>query len=193
MNPSFPTDMKNPPEFSLSPAGLLESCDPIHSLLVTATVAKIKMESRQADVPPTAAVAGTMTRIWHIMPVVVVPAVAAVTWRVVTATVAGSVMAGAVTWRVVTAAVARCVMAAAMPGTVPTAMTGAMAGGVMISRLHRGRRDDGEAGGDGQEGDERFHEVLGVGLESSPRMCGMSFGRGAHSSIQSTHRFFTIS
>lgn len=190
MNHHFPSSTKNPPESSLSPAGLVESFDPVHSLLVTATAAKIKMESRQADVTTTAAVAGTMTRIWHIMPVVVVPAVAAVTWRVVTATVARSVVAGAVTWRVMTTAVARCVMAAAMPGTVPTAMTGTMTGGVMISRLHRSRSEDGEAGGDGQEGDELFHEVFGVGLESSPRMCGMAFGRGAHEFIQSTHRLF---
>jgi hypothetical protein len=33
-----------------------------------------------------------------------------------------------------------------------------------ISRLHRGRSEDGEAGGDGQEGDELFHDALDLGL-----------------------------
>jgi hypothetical protein len=201
MKPPFSSSTKNPPEFSLSPAGLLESCDPIHSLLVTTTAAKIQMEPRQADVRTSAAaVAVAMTWVRNVMPVAAVPAVAAMTWRVVAASampgtvsaaVAGRVMAAiampaavarrvmaaampgtvsaAVAGRVMAAiampaAVARRVMAAAMPGTVSAAMAGTMAGGMTISRLHRGRSEEGEAGGDGQESDEIFHDALGFGL-----------------------------
>lgn len=155
MNHHFPSSTKNPPESSLSPAGLVESFDPVHSLLMAAAAAKIKMESRQADVSTAAAVAVAMTWVRNVMPVAAVPAAAAMTRRVV----AAIAMTGAVS-----AAVAGRVMAAAMPGTVSAAMAGTMAGGMTISRLHRGRSEDGEAGGDGQEGDELFHDALDLGL-----------------------------
>ncbi len=150
--------MKNPPEISLSPAGLLESCDSFHSLLMTATAAKVEMKSRQADVCAAAAavMTGAMPRIRNIMPVAAVPAVAAMTRPVV---------AGTMAWRVVPA-----VMAGAMTRIVSVAVAGTMTAavtataGMMISRLHRGRREDGEAGGDGQEGDELFHDALDLGL-----------------------------
>lgn len=130
--------------------------------LVTATAAKIKMESRQADVAAgAAAMAGAMTRIRHIMPVAAVPAVAAVTWGVVSAA-----MAGAVTWRVVPAAVA-----GAMTGIVSPAMARAMTRGVAISRLHSGRGEDGEAGSDSQEGDEFFHVALGLSVRRQSAAC----------------------
>jgi hypothetical protein len=35
---------------------------------------------------------------------------------------------------------------------------------MMISRLHSGRSEDGEAGGDSQESDEFFHDALVFGL-----------------------------
>jgi hypothetical protein len=170
MKPPFSSSTKNPPEFSLSPAGLLESCDPIHSLLVTTTAAKIQMEPRQADVRTSAAaVAVAMTWVRNVMPVAAVPAVAAMTWRVVAASAMPGTVSAAVAGRVMAAiampaAVARRVMAAAMPGTVSAAMAGTMAGGMTISRLHRGRSEEGEAGGDGQESDEIFHDALGFGL-----------------------------
>lgn len=169
MKQLFPPSTKNPPESSLSPAGLVESFDPVHSLLVAATAAKIKMESRQADVSAAAAVAGAMARIRNVMPVAAVPAAAAMTRRVVAAIAMTGAVSAAVAGRVMAAiampaAVARCVMAAAMPGTVSAAMAGTMAGGMTISRLHRGRSEDGEAGGDGQEGDELFHDALDLGL-----------------------------
>lgn len=170
MKPPFSSSTKNPPELSLSPAGLLESCDPIHSLLVTTTAAKIQMEPRQADVRTSAAaVAVAMTWVRNVMPVAAVPAAAAMTRRVVAAIAMTGAVSAAVAGRVMAAiampaAVARCVMAAAMPGTVSAAMAGTMAGGMTISRLHRGRSEDGEAGGDGQESDEIFHDALGFGL-----------------------------
>ena len=169
MNHHFPPSTKNPPESSLSPAGLVESFDPVHSLLMAATAAKIKMESRQADVSAAAAVAGAMARIRNVMPVAAVPAAAAMTRRVVAAIAMTGAVSAAVAGRVMAAiampaAVARRVMAAAMPGTVSAAMAGTMAGGMTISRLHRGRSEDGEAGGDGQESDEIFHDALGFGL-----------------------------
>ncbi len=143
--------------------------------LVTATAAKIKMESRQADVASAAAaMAGAMTRIRHIMPVAAVSAVAAVTWGVVAGAVARRVVspavAGAVTWRVMPASVA-----GAMTGMVSSAvartMTGAMTGGVTVSRLHSGRSEDGEAGSDGQEGDEFFHVALGLSVRRQSAAC----------------------
>lgn len=170
MKPPFSSSTKNPPELSLSPAGLLESCDPIHSLLVTTTAAKIQMEPRQADVRTSAAaVAVAMTWVRNVMPVAAVPAAAAMTRRVVAAIAMTGAVSAAVAGRVMAAiampaAVARCVMAVAMPGTVSAAMAGTMAGGMTISRLHRGRSEDGEAGGDGQESDEIFHDALGFGL-----------------------------
>lgn len=169
MNHHFPSSTKNPPESSLSPAGLVESFDPVHSLLMAAAAAKIKMESRQADVSTAAAVAVAMTWVRNVMPVAAVPAAAAMTRRVVAAIAMTGAVSAAVAGRVMAAiampaAVARCVMAAAMPGTVSAAMAGTMAGGMTISRLHRGRSEDGEAGGDGQESDEIFHDALGFGL-----------------------------
>lgn len=126
--------------------------------LVTAMPAKIKMESRQADVASTAAaMAGAMTRIGNVMPVAAVSAVAAVTWGVV---------AGAVTWRVMPAALAR-----AMTGMVSPTMARTMTGRVTVSRLHSGRSEDGEAGSDGQEGDEFFHVALGLSVRRQSAAC----------------------
>ena len=139
--------------------------------LVTATAAKIKMESRQTDVASAAAaMAGAVPRIRHIIPVAAVPAVAAVTWGVVAGAVARRVvsaaMAGAVTWRVIPAAVA-----GAMTGMVSPAVAGTMTGGMMISRLHSGRSEDGEAGSDRQEGDELFHVALGLSVRRQSAAC----------------------
>lgn len=165
MPPSFPSDaIKKPAGASILRQACLETGHPLPGL-VTATAAKIKMESRQADVAlATAVTARAMTGIRNVMPVAAVPAVAAMTWRVVaagamTGTVPASmtrcvVIAGTMT-RVVPAAVAR-----TMTGVVPVAMTG----GVTVSRLHSGRSEDGEAGSDCQESDELFHDALDFGL-----------------------------
>ncbi len=143
MRQLFPSSAKKTPEVSLSPAGLVESFDPVHALLMTATAAKIKMEARQADVALAAAVmAGAMTPIWNVVPVAAAPAIAAMTWRVVTA----GTMTG--------------VVPAAVAGTMPVTMIGK----VTVSRLHSGRNEDGEAGSDRQEGDELFHNALCLGL-----------------------------
>ena len=158
MKSSFPTSTKNPPEFSHSPAGLLESCDPIHSLLVAATAAKIKMESRQADVSTAAAATGTMAGAVTAAMTRCVVASRAMT-GIVTTAMTRRVVAGAVAWRVVPATVAGA-MTAVVVGTMTAAMTRTV--GMMISRLHRSSREDGEAGSDGQEGDELFHDDLGL-------------------------------
>lgn len=130
-----------------------------------------EMESRQTDVASAAAaMAGAVPRIRHIIPVAAVPAVAAVTWGVVAGAVARRVvsaaMAGAVTWRVIPAAVA-----GAMTGMVSPAVAGTMTGGMMISRLHSGRSEDGEAGSDRQEGDELFHVALGLSVRRQSAAC----------------------
>lgn len=165
MNPFFPPGaIKKPAGASILRQACLETGHPLPGL-VTATAAKIKMESRQADVAlATALMAGAMTGIRNVMLVAAVPAVAAMTWRIVaagamTGTVSASmircvVIAGTMTG-VVPAAVAR-----TMAGVVPVAMSG----GVSVSRLHCGRSEDGEAGSDRQESDELFHDALGLGL-----------------------------
>jgi hypothetical protein len=171
MRQLFPSSAKKPPEVSLSPAGLVESFDPVHALLMTATAAKIKMEARQADVALAAAVmAGAMTPIWNVVPVAAVPAIAAMTWRVVTAGAMAGVVSVAVAWRVVTAGTMTGVVPASviegMAGTVPATMTGTA--GVMISRSHCGGTEYGEACSDSQDDDELFHGALGLSL-SCPR------------------------
>ena len=158
MKQLFPPSTKNPPESSLSPAGLVESFDPVHSLLVAATAAKIKMESRQADVSSAAAATGTMAGAVTAAMTRCVVASRAMT-GIVTTAMTRCVVAGAVAWRVVTATVAGA-MTAVVVGTMAAAMTRTV--GMTISRLHRGRSEDGEAGGDGQEGDELFHDDLGL-------------------------------
>lgn len=162
MKQLFPPSTKNPPESSLSPAGLVESFDPVHSLLVAATAAKIKMESRQADVSAAAAVAGAMARIRNVMPVAAMPAVAAMTWRVVAARAMTGTVPASMTWCVMAAGAMPGVVSVTVAGTVTAAVTATA--GMMISRLHSGRSEDGEAGGDSQESDEFFHDALVFGL-----------------------------
>jgi len=137
---------------------LVESFDPVHSLLMAATAAKIKMESRQADVSSAAAATGTMAGAVTAAMTRCVVASRAMT-GIVTTAMTRCVVAGAVAWRVVTATVAGA-MTAVVVGTMAAAMTRTV--GMTISRLHRGRSEDGEAGGDGQEGDELFHDDLGL-------------------------------
>lgn len=129
--------------------------------LVTASAAKIKMESRQADVASAAAaMTRAMTWIRNIVPAAAVPAM---TWRVVAGAVTG-IVSVAVAWRVVTAGTMTGVVPAAVARTMARVVPAAMTGGVTVSRLHSGRSEDGEAGSNRQEGDELFHDALCLGL-----------------------------
>lgn len=141
-----------------SPMGRAVNPNSQHSLLVTATTAKVDVKSGQADVSTAAAVTGTVTRAVPAAMTATVPravsamagAVAATMTRTMTA------MAGTVTGAMASAA-------GAMTRAVAAAMT-RTAGMMMISRLHRSRSENGEAGGDSQESDEFFHDTLGFGL-----------------------------
>lgn len=136
------------PTGDCSPMGCVEPPSSQLSLLVAATMsAKIKMKSWKADVAPAAAVmAGTM-------PGVVTPVVGGTVVRTMP-TVAGTV------------SMTRVVMTGTAP-VMSRAMTASMtgtAGVMMVSRLHRGRCEDGKTGGDCQESDELFHDAWGLGL-----------------------------
>jgi hypothetical protein len=131
-----------------SPMGCAANPNSQHTLLVTATAAKIEMKPRQADVPAAAAMTGavptTMTR----------TRTAAMTDRAVaihrlSTAVVASDDALAIHGRSARAAVVRHAAAGVT---------------VRITRLHRGRSENGEAGSDRQKGDELFHDALGFGL-----------------------------
>ena len=159
---SSPVTNKKPAGASILLRACLETGHPLPGLGTTGTATKVDMKTWQADVrTTTAAVAGAMTG--------VVTAAIPITWpvRLVT-TVAGVVAAAmarsvglvaAMTGVVVTGAAS--VMAGAVTRTMPAPMTGT-AGGMMISRLHSGRSENGKAGGDSQESDELFHCELGL-------------------------------
>jgi hypothetical protein len=169
---SSPVTNKKPAGASILRRACLETRIPLPGLVTTGTAAKVEMKTRQADVRTTAAaVAGAMTR--------VVTAAIPITWpvRLVT-TVAGVVAAAmarsvglvaAMTGVVVTGAAS--VMAGAVTRTMPAPMTGT-AGGMMISRLHSGRSENGKAGSDNQESDELFH--IELGLIHCRQMSGLS-------------------
>ncbi len=159
---SSPVTNKKPAGASILRRACLETGHPLPGLVTTGTATKVDMKTWQADVrTTTAAVAGAMTG--------VVTAAIPITWpvRLIT-TVAGVVAAAmarsvglvaAMTGVVVTGAAS--VMAGAVTRTMPAPMTGT-AGGMMISRLHSGRSENGKAGGDSQESDELFHCELGL-------------------------------
>ena len=161
MRHSSPSKQK-PAGASILWRACLETGIPLPGLVTTGTATKVDMKTWQADVrTTTAAVAGAMTG--------VVTAAIPITWpvRLIT-TVAGVVAAAmarsvglvaAMTGVVVTGAAS--VMAGAVTRTMPAPMTGT-AGGMMISRLHSGRSENGKAGGDSQESDELFHCELGL-------------------------------
>lgn len=161
---SSPFTNKKPAGASILRRACLETGHPLPGLVTTGTATKVDMKTWQADVrTTTAAVAGAMTG--------VVTAAIPITWpvRLIT-TVAGVVAAAmarsvglvaAMTGVVVTGAAS--VMAGAMTRTMPASLT-RMAGtaGVMITRQRSSRSEDSEAGGDSQEGDELFHDELGL-------------------------------
>lgn len=135
-----------------SPVGCAVNPNSQHTLLMTATAAKVEMKARQADVTATAAVAGTMTG-----------AVSAAMPRTRTAAMADRAVA---IHRLSTAVVASDDALAIHGRAARAAVVRHAAAGmtVRITRLHRGRSEDGEAGSDGQESDELFHDALGFGL-----------------------------
>lgn len=154
MKHSFPSSAKIPPELLHILAGLVKSFDSIHSLLVTATAAKIEVKSRQADMPSVVTVvAGAMRG--------TVPVMAGTMPRVISvaapASVGGSVSRVAVS-RVVVAGVASIVA-----GAMTASMTGT-AGMMAVSRLYCGGSEDGEAGSDRQQSDDLSHNALVLGL-----------------------------
>jgi hypothetical protein len=160
MRHSSPSKQK-PAGASILRRACLETGIPLPGLVTTGTAAKVEMKAWQADMrTATAAVTGAVTG--------VVPAAMTITRPVrLVATVTG-VVAAAVAWSVgLVAAMAGAVMtgaatvAGAMTGTVSVPMT-RTAGGMMISRLHRGRSENGKAGSDSQESDELFHCELGL-------------------------------
>lgn len=133
-----------------SPMGCAVNPNSQHTLLMTATAAKVEMKARQADVSAaagamTGAVSSTMTR---------------------TRTAAMSDRAVAKHGMAVAVVAIECAFAihgrSAGAAVVRHAATGGVA--MIIACLHRGRRENGEAGGDSQEGDEFFHDALGFGL-----------------------------
>lgn len=163
---SSPVTNKKPAGASILRRACLETGHPLPGLVTTGTATKVDMKTWQADVrTTTAAVAGAMTGVVTAAipitrPVRLVTAVtgvvtAAMTWRVVAT-------AGAMT-RTVSAAVTGAMagtMSATVAGTMTATMTGAA--GVMITRQRSSRSEDSEAGSDSQEGDELFHDALGL-------------------------------
>ena len=169
MRRSFPSKQK-PAGASILQRACLETGIPLPGLVTTGTATKVDMKTRQADVrTTTAAVAGAMTGVVTAAIPITRPVRLVTTMaRVVAATIAGVVAAAmarsvglvaAMTGVVVTGAAS--VMAGAVTRTMPAPMTGT-AGGMMISRLHSGRSENGKAGGDSQESDELFHCELGL-------------------------------
>ena len=163
---SSPVTNKKPAGASILRRACLETGHPLPGLVTTGTAAKIDVKAWQADVRTTTAavagaVAGAMTgvvtaAIPMTRPVRLITTVAGV----VAAAMARSVgLVAAMTGVVVTGAAS--VMAGAVTRTMPAPMTGT-AGGMMISRLHSGRSENGKAGSDSQESDELFHCELGL-------------------------------
>lgn len=155
---ALPQPNNKKPTGDRSPVGRAVNPSSQHILLVTATTAKVEMKSRQTDMPAAAAVAGAMTGVVTAAMTRCVVASRAMT-GIVTTAMTRRVVAGAVAWRVVPATVAGA-MTVVVVGTMAAAMTRTV--GMMISRLHRSSREDGEAGSDGQEGDELFHDDLSL-------------------------------
>lgn len=161
MKPFFPSKQK-PAGASILRRACLETGHPLPGLVTTGTATKVDMKTWQADVrTTTAAVAGAMTG--------VVTAAIPITWpvRLIT-TVAGVVAADMARSVRLIVAMPRAVMtgaatvaAGAMTRTVSAPVAGT-AGGMMISRLHSGRSENGKAGSDSQESDELFHCELGL-------------------------------
>ena len=161
MRRSFPSKQK-PAGASILQRACLETGIPLPGLVTTGTAAKIDVKAWQADVrTTTAAVAGAMTG--------VVTAAIPITRPVRLITTVAGVVAAAMARSVrLVAAMPRAVMtgaatvaAGAMTRTVSAPVAGT-AGGMMISRLHSGRSENGKAGGDSQESDELFHCELGL-------------------------------
>lgn len=153
---------KSPSEISLRWAVLMVLPSPQHSLLVAATMtAKVEMKSGNADVTPAAAtvMAGAMT---GAMP------------AAMTGTRTATVAHGAPSIDGLTAVVATRIHALTIHRR-PARTAGvrvAAAGGMMISRLHSGRSENGETGSDSQESDELFH--IELGLIRCRQMSGLS-------------------
>ena len=159
---SSPVTNKKPAGASILRRACLETGHPLPGLLTTGTAAKVDVKAWQADVrTTTAAVAGAMTG--------VVTAAIPITWPVRLITTVAGVVAAAMARSVrLVAAMPRAVMtgaatvaAGAMTRTVSAPVAGT-AGGMMISRLHSGRSENGKAGSDSQESDELFHCELGL-------------------------------
>ena len=135
-----------------SPMGCAVNPNSQHTLLMTATAAKVEMKPWQADVSAAAAVAGTMTG-----------AVSATMTRTRTAAMSDR----AVAIHGMAVAVVAVESAFAIDGrSAGAAVVRHAAAGltVRVVRLHRGRSENGEAGSDSQESDELFHDALGFGL-----------------------------
>lgn len=159
---SSPVTNKKPAGASILRRACLETGHPLPGLVTTGTAAKVDMKTWQADVrTTTASVAGAMTG--------VVTAAIPITWPVRLITTVAGVVAAAMARSVrLVAAMPRAVMtgaatvaAGAMTRTVSAPVAGT-AGGMMISRLHSGRSENGKAGSDSQESDELFHCELGL-------------------------------
>lgn len=187
---SSPVTNKKPAGASTLRRACLETGHPLPGLVTTRTATKVDMKAWQADMrTTTAAVAGAMTgvvtaAIPMTRPVRLVTTVAGV----VTAAMARSVgLVAAMTGVVVTGAAS--VMAGTMTRTMPTSMT-RMAGtaGVMITRQRSSRSEDGEAGGYCQEGDELFHNELG--LIRCRQMSGLSQQTRPHWNYSAATHFF---
>ena len=75
-----------------------------------------------------------------------------------------------------------------------TAGVGIAAAGrtVAVARLAGGRSEDGKTGGDGQQGDELFHEEGGLYFDLLPHPCGVFIRRGAAVRIRGSAKHFFL-
>ena len=75
-----------------------------------------------------------------------------------------------------------------------TAGVGIAAAGrtMTVARLAGGRSEDGKTGGDGQQGDELFHEEGGLYFDLLPHPCGVFIRRGAAVRIRGSAKHFFL-
>ena len=63
---------------------------------------------------------------------------------------------------------------------------------VVVACLAGGRSENGKTGGDGQQGDELFHEEGGLCFDLLPHPCGVFIRRGAAEPIRDSAKHFSV-
>lgn len=181
---------KKPEGVSFLRRACLETGIPLPDLVTTGTAAKIDVKAWQSDMnPAVAAVAGTMAG--AVTAAIAGPVRLIATMPgTVSATMAGCVLLIAAVAGVVTAAMRGPVrLIAAMAGTVPAAVT-LVGVTVVVTRLRGGRSEHGKASGDGEEGEEFFHDGWWFALDGLPHPCGVIIRRGAAAAIRDSRILF---